>query len=184
MAVSRLILREYLQALGWPGLLGAGCALLALALLLLAVLPGWHARTDLQQALQAAAEQRLAIAEGRLSPPQAAPGEALERFHRSLPAQLDATSAIDRLYVLAGQQRIVLARGEYALGLDPKTRLARYQILLPIRGSYPQLRRFLHALQAELPALVLEDLDVQRKRIAEPELSGRLRLTLYLSRSS
>ncbi|MNP74785.1 hypothetical protein D3C76_1717180 [compost metagenome] len=52
-----------------------------------------------------------------------------------------------------------------------------------MRGSYPQLRRFMHALVNELPAVVLEDVDLQRKRIADTELTGRIRMTLYLSRS-
>jgi hypothetical protein len=34
-----------------------------------------------------------------------------------------------------------------------------------------------------LPTVVLEDLELQRKRIGERELSGRVRMTLYLSRS-
>jgi hypothetical protein len=62
------------------------------------------------------------------------------------------------------QEHITLARGEYSLGIDPKTQLARYQILLPVRGSYPQLRRFMHALLGQLPAVVVEDVDFQRKK--------------------
>ena len=67
------------------------------------------------------------------------------------------------------------------LGADPH--LARYQILLPVRGSYPQLRRFLHALLGQLPAVVVEDVEFQRKKIADTDLTGRIRMTLYLSRS-
>ena len=89
----------------------------------------------------------------------------------------------ERRDALAAQERITLARGEYSLGIDPKTHLARYQILLPVRGSYPQLRRFLHALLGQLPAVVLEDVELQRKKIADTDLTGRIRMTLYLSRS-
>lgn len=67
--------------------------------------------------------------------------------------------------------------------MDPKTQLARYQIVLPVRGSYPQIRGFLKALLAQLPTVVLEDLELQRKRIGDRELNGRVRMTLYLSRS-
>jgi hypothetical protein len=55
--------------------------------------------------------------------------------------------------------------------------------LLPVRGSYPQLRRFLHALLGQLPAVVVEDVEFQRKKIADTDLTGRIRMTLYLSRS-
>ncbi|MNR57413.1 hypothetical protein D3C85_1781910 [compost metagenome] len=51
-----------------------------------------------------------------------------------------------------------------------------------MRGSYPQLRRFLHGLQAQLPALALEEVDLQRKQIADSDLEGRVRMTLYLAR--
>ncbi|MNH36700.1 hypothetical protein D3C79_975180 [compost metagenome] len=111
------------------------------------------------------------------------PQHELENFHKQLPAQPQATVAIDRIYALAKAEQITLARGEYALGVDPKTQLARYQILLPVRGSYPQIRRYVHALLGQLPALVLEDIDLQRKKIGDRELTGRLRMTLYLSRS-
>ncbi|MNT78114.1 hypothetical protein D3C72_2173220 [compost metagenome] len=90
---------------------------------------------------------------------------------------------IERLYRLASAERISLARGEYALGIDPKTQLARYQIVLPVRGSYPQIRGFIKGLLKQLPTLVLEDLELQRKRIGDSELNARLRMTLYLSRS-
>ena len=66
--------------------------------------------------------------------------------------------------------------------VEPDTALARYQILLPVRATYPQLRRFLASAMGELPALGLEDLDLQRKQVADTELEGRIRMTLYLSR--
>jgi hypothetical protein len=51
-----------------------------------------------------------------------------------------------------------------------------------VRGSYLQLRGFLAAVREQLPALVLEDIDLQRKQIAETQLDGRIRMALYLTR--
>jgi hypothetical protein len=34
-----------------------------------------------------------------------------------------------------------------------------------------------------LPAVVVEDLELQRKKIGDTDLNGRIRMTLYLSRS-
>lgn len=51
-----------------------------------------------------------------------------------------------------------------------------------MRAGYPQLRRFLHSLLSEVPALVLEDVEFKRKAIHETELEARIRMTLYLSR--
>ncbi|MCY1341389.1 hypothetical protein D9M69_273330 [compost metagenome] len=183
MRVPRLILIEQVQRLGWPGLAGGALLLLALGYAVLGLLPARQALASMERQLLEDREQLAAAAAPTVSKPvSGASLAALEEFRRNLPAQLDATGAIDRIYGLAQEEGISLARGEYALGLDPKTRLARYQVLLPVRGSYPQLRRFLHGLQAQLPALALEEVDLQRKQIADSDLEGRVRMTLYLAR--
>ncbi|QBF26678.1 pilus assembly protein PilO [Pseudomonas tructae] len=182
MRVPSLIIHERAHKLGVVGLAGAG--LLALALLYgAAVLPGqWQHLQSLEQQRDQARAQVVQLQQGTLKLPSV-PRHELEDFHKQLPAQPQATVAIDRIYALAKAEQITLARGEYALGVDPKTQLARYQILLPVRGSYPQIRRYVHALLGQLPALVLEDIDLQRKKIGDRELTGRIRMTLYLSRS-
>ena len=181
MNIPKLIIREQLQRLGWPGWMGGGLLLLALGYGALVLLPERQQLATLEQRTHQAVEYRVRLDKG-LDMPPAAPGQQVDDFYQTLPAQLDATAAIDRIYVLAEQERISLSRGEYALGVDPKTQLVRYQILLPVRGSYPQLRRFLHGVLAELPAVVLEEVDFRRKQIIDAQLEGRIRMTLYLSR--
>jgi len=182
MPIPRLIVHEHLQNLGWPGLAGAALMVLVMAWAAVGLLPGWQALENVRQRSLEADDYLVRIEQGSAIAP-VVPQRQLDEFHRQLPAQPEATVAIDRIYALAAEQQITLSRGEYALGVDPKTHLARYQILLPVRGSYPQLRRFLHELLGQLPALVLEDVDFQRKKIADSELTGRIRMTLYLSRS-
>lgn len=182
MRIPRLIVHEYLQGLGVPGLAGAAMLLLALGYGLFGLMPHWQSLQQLSVQTQEAREYLARVEEGSIAAP-VVPQRQLDDFRSKLPAQPQATVAIDRIYALAAQERITLARGEYSLGVDPKTHLARYQILLPVRGSYPQLRRFLHALLGQLPAVVVEDVEFQRKKIADTDLTGRIRLTLYLSRS-
>ena len=181
MAINKLIAYEYMQRLGWPGLAGIALMLVALLYAFFALLP---ARENLQHiSLQVVQTQQYLnqIKDGILPPPTAE-GSELETFLGMLPQQAEATRAIDQIYTQAQLQNIALARGEYSLGVDPKTRMARYQILLPVSGSYPQLRRFLHAVLSQVPALVLENVDIKRKQIADVQLDGRVRMTLYLSR--
>jgi hypothetical protein len=146
------------------------------------LLPDWQSLQDLSQQTREASEYLAKVEEGSVAAP-VVPQRQLDDFRSKLPTQPQATVAIDKIYALAAQERITLSRGEYSLGIDPKTHLARYQILLPVRGSYPQLRRFMHALLRQLPAVVVEDLELQRKKIADTDLNGRIRMTLYLSRS-
>ncbi|MCU1730722.1 MULTISPECIES: type 4a pilus biogenesis protein PilO [unclassified Pseudomonas] len=181
MRVSSLHVHEYLRRLGWAALAG-------IALMLGAALHGagqlaqWQELHALQTRSDEVGEQLAQVRRGERQP-AAASVDPLQGLQQQLPAQPEATEAIKRLYRLARDEKISLSRGEYALGVDPDTQLARYQILLPLRGSYLQIRRFLQALLAQMPALVLEDIDLQRKRIGDSELTGRIRMTLYLSRS-
>ncbi|MHC8314931.1 GspMb/PilO family protein [Pseudomonas sp. LB3P31] len=183
MQIPRLIVHEYLQGLGVPGLAGLALVVVALVYGLGGLLPDWQSLQQLHQQTREAGEYLAKVEEGSVAAP-VVPQRQLDDFRSKLPSQPQATIAIDKIYALAAQERITLARGEYALGIDPKTHLARYQILLPVRGSYPQLRRFLHALLGQLPAVVVEDVEFQRKKIADTDLTGRIRMTLYLSRSS
>ncbi|KQZ83533.1 MULTISPECIES: GspMb/PilO family protein [unclassified Pseudomonas] len=182
MQIPRLIVHEYLQSLGAPGLAGLGLLVVALTWGLAGLLPDWQSLQHLSQQTREASEYLAKVEEGSVAAP-VVPQRQLDDFRSKLPSQPQATVAIDKIYALATVERITLARGEYSLGIDPKTHLARYQILLPVRGSYPQLRRFLHALLGQLPAVVIEDVEFQRKKIADTDLTGRIRMTLYLSRS-
>jgi hypothetical protein len=182
MQIHKLIVHEYLQGLGVPGLAGMAMLVLALSYGLVGLLPNWESLQSLSQQTREATEYLAKVEDGSVAAP-VVPQRQLDDFRSKLPSQPQATVAIDKIYALAAQERITLSRGEYSLGVDPKTRLARYQILLPVRGSYPQLRRFLHALLGQLPAVVLEDVELQRKNIADTDLTGRIRMTLYLSRS-
>ena len=182
MRVSKLIVHEYLQGLGVPGVAGLAMLLLALVWALGGLMPDWSSLQTLTQQTREAGEYLAKVEDGSVAAP-VVPQRLLDDFRSKLPAQPQATVAIDKIYALAAQEHITLARGEYSLGVDPKTHLARYQILLPVRGSYPQLRRFLHALLGQLPAVVVEDVEFQRKKIADTDLTGRIRMTLYLSRS-
>jgi len=182
MRIHSLIVHERARQLGVVGLAGVGLGLLALVYVAAVLLPQWQQLQQQKLHSEQAHEQLQQFKRGDLKLPQV-PQRELEDFHKQLPAQPQATVVIDRIYSLAKAERISLSRGEYALGVDPKTQLARYQILLPVRGSYPQIRRFVHAMLGQLPALVLEDVDLQRKKIGDSELTGRLRMTIYLSRS-
>lgn len=181
MRVSSLRVHEYLRQLGWAPLAGV-VLMLGAALHGAGQLGQWQDLQTLQARSEDVSEQLAQVRRGE-RPPVAASVDPLQGLQQQLPAQPEATEAIERLYRLARDEKISLSRGEYALGVDPDTKLARYQILLPLRGSYLQIRRFLQALLAQMPALVLEDIDLQRKRIGDSELTGRIRMTLYLSRS-
>ncbi|MGY4527574.1 pilus assembly protein PilO [Pseudomonas sp. TE21394] len=181
--LNRLILQERLRRLGAVGVAAAIVALLALGGLCAGVLPQWQAIRELRGNEADARLQLQRVRRGELKIATQPEQQALDSLRQQLPGQPQASALIERLYHLASAEHISLAHGEYALGIDPKTQLARYQIVLPVHGSYLQIRGFVGGLLKQLPTLVLEDLELQRKRIGDSELDARLHMTLYLSRS-
>ena len=179
MGVPRLIVLENIRALGWPGLAGAGLLLATLILALAGTLP---ADQELQLARQRAAQAasiQARVDSGETVIPQT-PEAQQAAFYRDFPAQDEVTRWVERIYDAAAAERLSLARGEYVLTPVKDTRLNRYQISLPVRGDYGQIRRFLAAAQAAVPKLGLDDLDLQRQEIGEAQVDARIRLSLYL----
>ncbi|ATP45270.1 MULTISPECIES: type 4a pilus biogenesis protein PilO [unclassified Pseudomonas] len=181
--LSSLIIQEHLRRIGPVGLAAVAVGLLVVGVAVAGVLPQWQSVRELRASEADASVQVGRVQRGELKIAVKPEQQALDTLRQQLPGQPQASELIERLYHLASAEHISLARGEYALGIDPKTQLARYQIVLPVRGSYPQIRGFLKGLLGQLPTLVLEDLELQRKRIGDSELNARLRMTLYLSRS-
>jgi hypothetical protein len=61
-------------------------------------------------------------------------------------------------------------------------RIVRYEIVLPVAGSYPQLRDFLKRALAEIPLLSLDQLSL-KKEGRDGALHAELRLTLHMVKS-
>src|SRR3989442_10882226 len=55
----------------------------------------------------------------------------------------------------------------------------RIQIAFPVTGPYPQIRAFVDATLATMPAGALSDLVLDRKAIADGNVEAQIRMTLY-----
>ena len=58
--------------------------------------------------------------------------------------------------------------------------LARYQVTLPVQGSYGEVRGFVDAVLDAVPAAALEELALKREEIGEPLVEARVRFVLFL----
>lgn len=110
--------------------------------------------------------------------------EQLSTFYASLPQTESLPDWLERLSKAASSAGIVLEKGEYVLALDSGGRIARYQIDLPVKAGYGQLRGFVAQVLHDVPASSLDDLSIRREVIGNDVLDARVRLTLYLSGSS
>jgi len=64
-----------------------------------------------------------------------------------------------------------------------EARIERYEIVLPVAGSYGQIRDFLKRSLAEIPVLSLDQLTLKREGKNENQLQAEMRLTLHMVKS-
>lgn len=182
-ARARWTIRRWMDNLGWVGMAAIG---------LLVVCPIWYfsALRPMQQHLNdvrgSVAKLRDSAARGdqeslsRLR----SPAEQLAEFYRAFPAERYSPQWLEKLIAIAQRNNLVLNRGEYKTTREKVGRLVRYQIILPVRGQYPQIREFLSEIPAEIPIVALENVEFERENIADATVQARIRLVLYLEQAS
>jgi hypothetical protein len=126
--------------------------------------------------------ERRAADAGKRGPaaPAAATSDEIERFIGFFPEFESTPRWLRTIYAVADREKLELAHGSYKLSEDQVLGLAYYRILLPIRGGYPQIRRFVAGVLDEVPALALEGIVLQREKVGDSMIDARLTLTLHL----
>lgn len=164
------------RLLGWPG--QAGVALLVVGVLLYgaSVIPDRWRAAGLRREI-AATE---AAARAGAVPREQGPEFRLAAFYQAFPERASAGAWLEKVYAAGNAAGLVLDKGEYRLDPDRDARLVRYEINLPVRGGYPQVRQFIRAVLAEIPSMALSDVQFRRGVISEPAVEARIRFVLYL----
>lgn len=106
----------------------------------------------------------------------------LGRFYASFPNQAVFPVALAQLMKTAADHSLSVNEGEYTVTRQTAGRLVRFQIVLPLRGTYPQVRSFIAALARDIPGMALENARFERREIGDPALDVTLRLVVFLVR--
>ncbi|MCG6877295.1 MAG: type 4a pilus biogenesis protein PilO [Betaproteobacteria bacterium] len=171
-------LRREVGRLGGAGVVGIGLLVFAATFYFSAHRP---ARVELAALNEEARQlqERLRMG-GSLTGREAAPAEQLAAFYAFFPNETSTPQWLARIYDAAAAKGIALESGEYKLDRKVGERLARYEILLPVKGSYAQIRGFVAEVLATVPAAVLEEVNLRRESVQSRRLDARVRFTLYL----
>lgn len=166
--------RRWVRLFGWPGIAGAGLLVACLAFYLSVIRP---AQFRLDEARQSVIKLQKHVQRDASSQ---APAEQLAEFYRIFPNDKDLLPSMEKIFTLAQDQKISLDQGAYKVTSDKVGKLMRFQMSLSLKGEYPQIRKYLDSLLAEIPIVSLEYLQFGRQKIGDPALEARIRLALYL----
>jgi Tfp pilus assembly protein PilO len=108
--------------------------------------------------------------------------EKLGAVYRYLEKSEETTDWLAKLYAIGKATGVELQSASYRTR-EAGGRLERYEIVLPLTGSYPQMRDFLKRSLAEIPVLSLDQISLKREGRRDDTLQAELRLTLHMVKS-
>ncbi|HZP92634.1 MAG TPA: GspMb/PilO family protein [Burkholderiales bacterium] len=170
-------LQRVVRAMNWSALAGVALAIFAAGFFFANVMPLRSEVTVLRERLkllEAQPENQAPVEEPLRADAQ------LAAFYGKLQSAPQAPEVVHRLHAAARSAGLVLDRGEYRPLPDPSGKLVRYQIVLPVKGSYPQVRRFLAQAMRDMPGLALDGIGFQRDKGGPTTIEAQLRLTVFL----
>jgi len=171
-------LRQALEHIGWQGVLGI-MLLTVSGVLAATVLPSRISDLDRAQSHLETLRARLLLA-GPDSGRGSVRDDQLANFYAFFPPLTTLPDWLERIFAAAEKNGVQLDTGEYKLLQETKRKLARYQMTLPVRGSYAQVRSFIADVLTEVPAAALDDVGFRREAVGNSELDTRIRFTLYM----
>jgi Tfp pilus assembly protein PilO len=175
----RWVARRELSRLTWRGLAGAALMLFALGFAASALLPARQREVQLKEDVgELRARLRSVGDTAQVVPPRATQ---LTNFYAFFPHVDTLPDWIGRIHTAAARNGLALESGDYLLERRKEQRLVQYQVTLPVRGSYGQIRGFVAEVLEKVPAAALEDIVLKRESIGTPALEARIRWVIYLS---
>jgi hypothetical protein len=184
--LDRLMLQLRWQAgrLGTVGKIGLGLIVVAGIYFFSAVLPQDSDLQKLKERAETLQLQELA----KQSPGELESGkklnsdQALQVFYDYFPRIDSSPFWIRELVQLAKKHGVDLSSSEYRLMNESDARLARYEMILPVKGRYPQIRAFMAEALVKVPAMAISAIALKRENITSDKLEVRLEINLYLNK--
>jgi hypothetical protein len=165
------MLSYQLNRLGRGGVAGAGLILFSAIFLFAAVLP------QHQQILSLRGEIREAQLAGTTDQ---SPRVRLGRFMEKLPKRSELPAIAGQIFKLAAASGVVLDQGRYELAPLHSGHVARYRMSFPIKGPYPNIRRFIDSTLSTIPAASVDGMRIERKTAGDANVDADLRFSIFV----
>jgi hypothetical protein len=172
----RTWINQAMARLGWHGVVGAALLIAAAGFYVTNVGPEQARLAGLQEELVQLRERSAHVADDSYR----SPADMLAAFYGYFPPSTRLPAVLGGIFDAAKGQSLALDQGEYRVATTRVGKLVQYQITLPVRGSYPQIRKFVDAALAKEPGLSLESVHFERQKIEDPGLDAKLKFVMYL----
>lgn len=170
----------YLSRLGLPGLLGLAMLLAAAMAYPTYVRPAQDEQAALELQVKKAAAEAERLAALDPSEVEYSPAEQLYMFYKGFPSESSTPEWLEKIYALAKKTELQLDSGEYTLQRAQVGRVNQYRITFPIKGAYPNIRRFITDTLATAPAIALDSIRFKREKVEDGSVEARVVFILHL----
>ena len=109
-------------------------------------------------------------------------GEKVAAVYEYLKKDEDTTDWLAKLHGIGTATGIQMRAATYRTQ-PAEGRIVRYEIVLPVHGSYGQIRDFLKRSVAEIPVLSIDQVTLKRDERKGGALQAEMRLTLHMVKS-
>ena len=107
--------------------------------------------------------------------------QGLQMFYEFFP-KVDSTPFwINEVVQSATEHAVEIDGTEYRMVREKDVKLARYEMLVPVRGRYAQVRGFIADALRSVPPMALVDVAIKREGVESELLDANLKFNLYLS---
>ena len=111
--------------------------------------------------------------------PEASTAERVGAVYAFLKKDEQATDWLAKLHGISAGTGVQTKSATYR-SQPTDGRILRYEIVLPVTGTYPQIRDFLRRSLDEIPVLSLDQLSLKRESRKDGTLHAELRMTLHM----
>lgn len=101
-----------------------------------------------------------------------------------LPAATDSDRHIQAIYHTASRRGLQFTRSVLRTTDNPKARISRTEITLPVQGTYPRIAEFVESLLREQPHLSVDQLRFRRDNVAAAEGEAEIRISCWMHSAS
>jgi len=176
---SGWIAAQWLKYLGMPGLAGLVLLVLVVTAFIGVILPT-EAKLERTTSEVGDLQSRLKL-ELVNSVDHALPVESnLTSFYKSLPPEQSTVLLLEKIYKSASSESLLLTQGEYKLTREKEGHIESYQIILPVRGNYIQIRKFIAKVMNSVPTAALDGVSFRRDAIGGTDLEARIQFSIFL----